>query len=227
MICGVQKVTCFQNVVWRVLKVVWRCNVLENVSCFLLGDDSDGDEIRGLTLGFAIPTQPVRPERFRKVELSEEFFNAVPQVVMTALLEVLDNSVPIDVQMPLVYLRSGALPEFVVAWFMAALPKSRVGKTTRFYQALRAIEQLREFVFYGSADDPIEAGGGALAPHLLGVPDKEDATPAATPGEAAAAPGEAAAAPGEAAAAPGGAAAEPGGADPLNEGFVHDSDEEK
>ena len=156
------------------LILLWRCNVLEHVSSFLLVDESDGtsEEILGLTLGFEIPTQPVRPEKFRKVELSEEFFNAVPQVVVTAVMEVLDNSVPIDVQMPLIYLRSGALPEFVVAWFMAALPKSRVGKTTRFYQALRAIEQLREYIFFGSSDDPIEAGGGALAPHLLGVPDK-------------------------------------------------------
>ena len=205
------------------LILLWRCNVLEHVSSFLLGDESDGTSkaIRGLSLGFEIPTQPVRPERFRKVELSEEFFNAVPQVVVTAVMEVLDNSVPIDVQMPLIYLRSGALPEFVVAWFMAALPKSRVGKTTRFYQALRAIEQFREFIFYGSADDPIEAGGGALPPHLLGQPDD------ATAPDDAAAPGQADAAPGPADAPPGPADATPGDEDRLNKGFVEDSEEEK
>ena len=173
-------------------------------------------------MGFEIPTQPVRSERFRKVELSEEFFNAVPQVVVTAVMEVLDNSVPIDVQMPLIYLRSGALPEFVVAWFMAALPKSRVGKTTRFYQALRAIEQFREFIFYGTADDPIEAGGGALPPHLLGQPDEDATAP-----DDAAAPGQADAAPGPADAPPGPADATPGDEDRLNKGFVEDSEEEK
>ena len=215
--------------------------VIEHVWCFLLGDDSARDDspeddiICGLTLGFEIPTKPIRPENFRKVDLSEEFFKAVPEVVSNALLEVLGNSVPIDVQMPLVYFRSGSLPEFVVAWFVAALPKSRVGKTTWFYQALRAIEQFREFIFYGSADDPIEAGGGALPPHLLGEPDD-----AAAPGEAAAAPGEAAAAPGEAAVAPGEVAAAPGQADATlgeanatpgdadwsNQGFVRDSEDD-
>ena len=139
----------------------------------------------------------------------------------------LDNSVPIDVQMPLIYFRSGHLPEFVVAWFVAALPKSRVGKTTRFYQALRAIEQFREFIFYGSADDPMEAGGGALPPHLLGQP--EDATApddAAAPGQVDAAPGPADATPGQADAAPGPADATSGDADRLNKGFVEDSEEE-
>ena len=172
-------------------------------------------------MGFEIPTKPIRPENFRKVDLTEEFFKAVPAVVASALLEVLDNSVPIDVQMPLIYFRSGHLPEFVVAWFVAALPKSRVGKTTRFYQALRAIEQFREFIFYGSADDPIEAGGGALPPHLLGQPDD------ATAPDDAAAPGQADAAPGPADAPPGPADATPGDEDRLNKGFVEDSEEEK
>ena len=172
-------------------------------------------------MGFEIPTKPIRPENFRKVDLTEEFFKAVPAVVASALLEVLDNSVPIDVQMPLIYFRSGHLPEFVVAWFVAALPKSRVGKTTRFYQALRAIEQYREFIFYGSADDPIEAGGGALPPHLLGQPDD------ATAPDDAAAPGQADAAPGPADAPPGPADATPGDEDRLNKGFVEDSEEEK
>ena len=154
------------------------------------------------------------------MDLTEEFFKAVPAVVASAVLEVLDNSVPIDVQMPLIYFRSGHLPEFVVAWFVAALPKSRVGKTTRFYQALRAIEQYREFIFYGSADDPIEAGGGALPPHLLGQPDD------ATAPDDAAAPGQADAAPGPADAPPGPADATPGDEDRLNKGFVEDSEEE-
>ena len=161
------------------------------------------------------------------MDLTEEFFKAVPAVVASALLEVLDNSVPIDVQMPLIYFRSGHLPEFVVAWFVAALPKSRVGKTTRFYQALRAIEQFREFIFYGSADDPMEAGGGALPPHLLGQP--EDATApddAAAPGQVDAAPGPADATPGQADAAPGPADATSGEAEGLNQGFVEDSEEE-
>ena len=168
------------------------------------------------------------------MDLTEEFFKAVPAVVASAVLEVLDNSVPIDVQMPLIYFRSGHLPEFVVAWFVAALPKSRVGKTTRFYQALRAIEQFREFIFYGSADDPIEAGGGALPPHLLGQPDEATAPDdAAAPGQVDAAPGPVDAAPGPADATPGQADAAPGPADAtsgeaegLNQGFVEDSEEE-
>ena len=136
--------------------LLWICYLKKSVAyvCFSIsaGEPTAEEVIRGLKLGFQIPTRFVEPAKYENVALSDQFYKDVPSVVSTALLEVLGGTIPIDVQMPLVFFREGKLPEFVVAWFYSALPKSKFANSTRFYQALRAIEQYRQYVFYGRAD---------------------------------------------------------------------------
>lgn len=140
---------------------------------FVLTDDANqllAEAVRGMTLGFELPNNFLHPERYRNQDL-DYVFSIVPDVVSTALFEVMPSDVPIDPQMPFVYLRQNLLPEFVVAWFMAYIPSKRIGKTTRFFRALNAVEQYREFIFFppnaADARDTIVAGGGALPEHLL------------------------------------------------------------
>ena len=146
------------------------------------GDSIRDNMIRGMRLGFEQPRNFLHPERYINHDLPDSFFAEVPAVVSTAIFEVLTDDIPIDPQMPFIFLRQNRLPEFVVAWFMAFLPKKRIGKMNRFYRALHAIEQYREYVLFPpsahDAIDTIVAGGGALPDHVraqLGNEEGEEA----------------------------------------------------
>ena len=150
-----------------------------------------------MCLDFEYPTKLVHPEKYKDLQLSDDFFLQVPAVVTSEILENMGAEIPIDPQMPLIFLRQRRLGEFVVAWFMEFVPtppRSRFGKATKFFRALEAIEQYRSFLFFPTAgelgaipdtdSDPILAGGGALAPHLLPQGEEEadgkDGEPQAT-----------------------------------------------
>ena len=147
-------------------------------SFFLTGEEEEDQVesiqdafVRSMTLDFELPSNFLHPERYPNVDLADALFSRVPSVVSSALFDAMPESIPIDPQMPYIFLRQSRLPEFVVAWFMAFLPKKRVGRMNRFFSSMNAIEQYREFVFFPPTDpnlyDPIVAAGGALAPALL------------------------------------------------------------
>lgn len=152
-------------------------NCESSCACFFFVDDATAEDLAicALKLPFEIPTRPpVRSEKYEKVQLTEEFYKAVPSVVSKPLLEVMGIGIPIDVQMPLAFLREGRLPEFVVAWFLSALPKSRLAQTTRFYQALRAIENYREYIWFERAKDILPFPAGVFAPHNFVEEDSQE-----------------------------------------------------
>ena len=140
-------------------------------SFFLTGEEEEDQVesiqdafVRSMTLDFELPSNFLHPERYPNVDLADALFSRVPSVVSSALFDAMPESIPIDPQMPFIFLRQSRLPEFVVAWFMAFLPKKRVGRMNRFFSSMNAIEQYREFVFFPPTDpnlyDPIVAAGG-------------------------------------------------------------------
>ena len=137
-------------------------------------------EIRMMALDFEYPTKFIHPDKYKDFDLSEEFFIQIPAVVTSDIMESMGMEIPIDPQMPLVFLRQHRLSEFVVAWFMENLPKSvrsRVAKSTLFFRALHAIERYRAYLYTDPEEvdsDPILAAGGALASQLL-PPEEEEA----------------------------------------------------
>ena len=154
-------------------------------SFFLTGEEEEDQVesiqdafVRSMTLDFELPSNFLHPERYPNVDLADALFSRVPSVVSSALFDAMPESIPIDPQMPFIFLCQSRLPEFVVAWFMAFLPKKRVGRMNRFFSSMNAIEQYREFVFFPPTDpnlyDPIVAAGGALAPALLAEHGQEE-----------------------------------------------------
>ena len=153
--------------------------------CFLsLGEDHPLDvAIRSMTLDFELPSFFRDPHKFVPGNL-DHFFEDVPSVVAAAIFEAISDEVPADPSIPLIYLRNNRLPSFVVAWFMAAMLTGgrRLGKATKFYRALHAIERYREFIMYPadpSIPEYILAGAGAVptehfAPGSGGVPSLDD-----------------------------------------------------
>ena len=203
-----------------------------------LTDDVVGivdEAIRSMTLGFELPRNFLHPERYLNPDLDDDWFSLVPEVVSTALFETMSVDVPIDPQMPFVFVRQNLLPQFVVAWFMAFIPAKRIAKSTRFFRALNAIEQYREFIFFppNSHDvlDPIVAGGGALPHHLLPGGEEQPASDqgdAEGSGQGVGGEEQPTRDQGEAEAGGQGVGAEKEASqdDPLNVGFVDDTDED-
>ena len=101
-------------------------------------------------MDFEVPNNFLNPEKYRPSEMTTEWLNYIPDVVASALYDAMGPGVPIDPLMPFVYLKKKLLPEFVVAFFMHAQGKSRIGKSTRFYRALYLIESYRKYVFGGT-----------------------------------------------------------------------------
>ena len=129
-------------------------------------DPLDG-AIRSLELNFELPNEFRHPEKFNPTDVTDEFIMDVPQVVGAAIFEAIGDNVPINPQVPLIYLQSGRLPQFVVAWFMAAMPTGgkRLAKSTKFFRALHAVERYREYVLFPadpSVPEYILAGAGAV-----------------------------------------------------------------
>ena len=123
-----------------------------------------------MELNFQLPQEFRHPDKFNPSDVGDDFFMNVPSVVAAAIFDAIGENVPIDPTIPLIYLRSDRLPQFVPAWFMAAMPTGgkRLGKSTKFYRALHAIERYREYIMYPA--DPaipefILAGAGAVPPH--------------------------------------------------------------
>ena len=122
-----------------------------------------------MELNFQLPQEFRHPDKFNPSDVGDDFFMNVPSVVAAAIFDAIGENVPIDPTIPLIYLRSNRLPQFVPAWFMAAMPTGgkRLGKSTKFYRALHAIERYREYIMYPA--DPaipefILAGAGAVPP---------------------------------------------------------------
>jgi len=135
----------------------------------LTGDDPIDEAIRSMELNFQLPQEFRHPDKFNPSDVGDDFFMNVPSVVAAAIFDAIGENVPIDPTIPLIYLRSNRLPQFVPAWFMAAMPTGgkRLGKSTKFYRALHAIERYREYIMYPA--DPaipefILAGAGAVPP---------------------------------------------------------------
>ena len=132
-------------------------------------DDPIDVAIRSMELNFELPQEFRNPDKFNPSDVGDEFFMNVPSVVAAAIFDAIGENVPIDPSVPLIYLRSDRLPQFVPAWFMAAMPTGgkRLGKSTKFYRALHAIERYREYIMYPA--DPaipeyILAGAGSVPP---------------------------------------------------------------
>jgi len=135
----------------------------------LTGDDPIDEAIPSMELNFQLPQEFRHPDKFNPSDVGDDFFMNVPSVVAAAIFDAIGENVPIDPTIPLIYLRSNRLPQFVPAWFMAAMPTGgkRLGKSTKFYRALHAIERYREYIMYPA--DPaipefILAGAGAVPP---------------------------------------------------------------
>ena len=124
--------------------------------CVLVTENPEDAAIRNMTLDFEVPNNFLNPEKYRPSELSTEWLKYIPDVVAAALYEAMGPGVPLDPLMPFVYLKKNLLPEFVVAFFMHAQGKSRIGKSTRFYRALYLIETYRKFIFGGTLSIQLE-----------------------------------------------------------------------
>ena len=151
---------------------------------YSIGEDPIEVAIRSMELNFELPVEFRHQDKYNPSDVGDDFFSNVPSVVAAAIFDAIGENVPIDPNIPLIYLRSDRLPQFVPAWFMAAMPTGgrRLGKASKFYRALHAIERYREFIMYPadpSIPEYILAGAGAVptehfAPGSGGVPSLDD-----------------------------------------------------
>ena len=109
-------------------------------------DDLEAAEIRSLQLGFEIPRNFLNPDKYRPASIPDEAFAAVPDLITTAIFNVMDAQVPIDAFTPFLYLRNGRLEEFVVAYFMKLVSARVKSNMSRFFTAMHLIEMYREYV---------------------------------------------------------------------------------
>jgi len=109
-------------------------------------DDVEAAEIRSLQLGFEIPKNFLNPDKYRPASIPDEAFAAVPDLITTAIFNVMDAQVPIDAFTPFLYLRNGRLEEFVVAYFMKLVSARVRSNMSRFFTAMHLIEMYREYV---------------------------------------------------------------------------------
>ena len=103
-------------------------------------DDLEAAEIRSLQLGFEIPRNFLNPDKYRPASIPDEAFAAVPDVITTAIFNVMDAQVPIDAFTPFLYLRNGRLEEFVVAYFMKLVSARVKSNMSRFFTAMHLIK---------------------------------------------------------------------------------------
>lgn len=103
-------------------------------------------EIRALKLEFEVPKNFLNPEKYLPEPLPNRVLADVPDVIMTAVFEVMDIDVPIDPFNTFMYLRNGRLPEFVVVYFMNLVSRHVKSNMSRFFTALHLIQMYREYI---------------------------------------------------------------------------------
>jgi len=109
-----------------------------------------------MSLGFEMPPNFHNVDSYRPVNVDEEIFRSVPDVVTAGIIDVIDLPI-FDPTIPFIYLKHGFLPEFTVVHFMNVQPKGRIANSTRFYRALHLVELYREYLM-GTSGGVVEGG---------------------------------------------------------------------
>lgn len=117
-------------------------NVLWLLCCLDPEEDVDADF--DFLLPFEIPVN-FYPDRYKLGTVPDEVFESVPQAIGDVIFQVLGPDVPLHPQIVFLYLKSGALPHYVINYFMKIQKKKGLANMTRFYRALKLVHKYREF----------------------------------------------------------------------------------
>jgi len=122
-------------------------NFYFKICVFILDQDEQSASVVRMALDFEIPKNFMHPEKYVPTKIREDAFDDVPRVVAEAIFEAIGLEVPLDPMTIFLYLKTGRLPEFVIAYFMQfELPKRKVTKMYLFYRALHLANMFRESV---------------------------------------------------------------------------------
>jgi len=117
----------------------------EDVSFIL--DEQEFEPLTNMKIGFEIPNSFANPDKYMPSKIRDDAFDDVPSVVASAIFDSISIDVPIDPITIFLYLKSGRLPEFVIAFFMQfELPKRKLSNLYLFYRALHLASMFRKAV---------------------------------------------------------------------------------